>query len=288
MDRLQKKCFVASAGLHLLLLLVILFGPAFLAGKKKEALPVINFIPAKLVDQLMYGGGSPQAAPPPPAASPTPPEPAPPKPEPVKPVKAADPAPAPTKEVKRPEKKAVDLEKTKTAKTPPEKTAPKRDLGLDKLVTRKPDDSSAQQAAATKAATKAATDAKQRAAVGKSVQSLEQGLSKVMTIEVPGPGGATYANYAQWVRSVYDHAWIDPQDVSDESATVQVKVTIQRDGTVLSATIIKSSGLAALDKSVRAALDRVTSIGQSFPEGAKEEHRTFTLNFNLKGKRSPG
>ena len=35
MDRLQKKCFVASAGLHLSLLVILLLGSAFVASRDK-------------------------------------------------------------------------------------------------------------------------------------------------------------------------------------------------------------------------------------------------------------
>src|SRR2546421_4046319 len=35
MDRLQRKCFIASAGLHLLLGAVLIFGPAFLAPGRR-------------------------------------------------------------------------------------------------------------------------------------------------------------------------------------------------------------------------------------------------------------
>ena len=35
MNRLQKKCFIASAGMHLLLVLILIIGPAFLSSKSK-------------------------------------------------------------------------------------------------------------------------------------------------------------------------------------------------------------------------------------------------------------
>ena len=57
MNRLQKKCILASVVLHGLLLLVILFGAAF---QKKQA-PIlyqrINVIPSRLVDSALSGGG---------------------------------------------------------------------------------------------------------------------------------------------------------------------------------------------------------------------------------------
>ena len=59
MSRLEKKCLIVSAALHLLLMLVLFVGPAFLLSKNQaNDLPVINVIPSKLVDDLLYGGGS--------------------------------------------------------------------------------------------------------------------------------------------------------------------------------------------------------------------------------------
>ena len=62
MNRLQKKCFVASAGLHLLLGLILVIGPAFLVSQSKpDNMPVLDFVPLKTVDALMSGGGDPTA-----------------------------------------------------------------------------------------------------------------------------------------------------------------------------------------------------------------------------------
>ena len=72
MNRLQKKCFVASAGVHALLLVILLVGPAFLTSKSKlDNSPILDVIPGKLIDAAFSGGGNPNGRPPPPA----PPEP---------------------------------------------------------------------------------------------------------------------------------------------------------------------------------------------------------------------
>ena len=36
MSRLQKKCFIAASGLHLLLVVILLVGPAFLAAHSRK------------------------------------------------------------------------------------------------------------------------------------------------------------------------------------------------------------------------------------------------------------
>ena len=114
-------------------------------------------------------------------------------------------------------------------------------------------------------------------------------MSAGTTIEPLGPGGEAYADYGQVVKSLYDQAWIDPGEVSDDAATVKVKVVIARDGEVVSDSMVKRSGIPALDKSVQNALDRVRARGlPPFPEGAKEIQRTYIINFNLKAKRLVG
>ncbi len=95
MNRLAKKCVIASAGLHLLLFVILLVGPAFLSEKNAvNDMPVLDVIPSKLVDDLMSGGGNPNAQPPPPAPLP---EPVKPQPKPEKVVKAEPPQKEPPK-----------------------------------------------------------------------------------------------------------------------------------------------------------------------------------------------
>jgi len=108
MDRLQKKCFIASAGFHLLLALILLIGPAFLTSKSNsEDVPLLDFVPVRTVDSLLSGGGDPKANPPPaqPDAPPVPPVPGPvaPTPQP-QPEKIEKPEP-----IKEPAKEAVKV-----------------------------------------------------------------------------------------------------------------------------------------------------------------------------------
>ena len=66
-------------------------------------------------------------------------------------------------------------------------------------------------------------------------------------------------------------------------------MVIGRDGSVNADSIVKRSGVPALDKSVQNALDRVRIRGlPPFPDGAKENQRTYIINFNLKAKRLIG
>ena len=132
-----------------------------------------------------------------------------------------------------------------------------------------------------------AADAR-RALVAGSISGLRNRLSGGTDVSTLGEGSESYAGYAEFVRAVYDWAWRPPEDVAEDATLVKVKVTIARDGRILSTEVLSRSGIAALDKSVRAALDRVDAIGQTFPEGAREEKRAFIINFNLKAKRGLG
>jgi TonB family protein len=105
MNRLQKKCIIASSGLHGLLVLILFVGPAFFSKQQPpEEYHVITVIDgAKITDGPTRGGGNPNVTEMPkaaPAPAPTPPA-QPPKPEPQE----EKPEPAPQKvEVKDPPK----------------------------------------------------------------------------------------------------------------------------------------------------------------------------------------
>lgn len=103
----------------------------------------------------------------------------------------------------------------------------------------------------------------------------------------PGGGGPTYANFLQAVKTVYAKAWIVPDGVTDDEATAAASVTIARDGTVVSARIIRPSGNSLADQSVETVLRRVT-FAVPLPDDAKENERTVTIKFNVKAKRELG
>jgi TonB family protein len=96
---------------------------------------------------------------------------------------------------------------------------------------------------------------------------------------VPGPGGEAYANYADFVEMFYRGKWSPPSDLADNKAVVSASVVILRSGKVASFTIVKRSRNAALDDSV----DRLRKLDfvAPFPEGARDEKRTFNINFIL-------
>ncbi len=300
MNRLQKKCLIASLALHALLCLILLVGPAFLSSNHKGVdRPTLEVIPAKIVDSLFSGGGNPKANPPaaqrlvepPPPVQQTETGPIEPTPKPPQLKEQVADEPKPVVEKTKPE--VVEKSASRKPEIKVSTTVVKR--ASEKEKARAEAEAKAKAQTEAKARAKAEGEARRRATqqlesrLNSAYQSLSKNLSSGTTIEPLGPGGEPYADYGQVVKSYYDQAWIDPEDVSEDAATVKVKVVIGRDGSVNSDSIMKRSGVPALDKSVQNALDRVRLRGlPPFPEGAKESQRTYIINFNLKAKRLVG
>jgi TonB family protein len=288
MDRLQKKCVIVSAGLHLLLLLIVVICPAFVSSKRPQTLPEINFVPSFLVDAAVAGGGNPNARPP--QVNPKPPEPTPAPPEQVftapPPRIQSRPEPEPAKP-KEPEVKS-DLESLEASKTARRR---KPEVSTTPVVRRNntQPNSTAKQTSDTDKESRLLADRKRKATlIGKMAAQLNKDLSGATSVEDdfgPGGGGPSYASYAAWVKTVYEQAWEVSGDIKNEQADIEVKVTIARDGTVLSSNITSPSGDVVADRSVRRALDKVRTIGRPFPEGIKEKERTYTITFSPRAKR---
>ncbi|HZI33839.1 MAG TPA: TonB family protein, partial [Candidatus Binatia bacterium] len=124
-------------------------------------------------------------------------------------------------------------------------------------------------------------------AIADVTHSIKQNASSSTDVEMPGTGSVSYANYASVVKSVYEQAWIPPNDTSDDDANIKVSVTISSDGRVIASRILDRSGESRVDASVQRTLDRVNFVAP-FPDGAKEKEKTFIINFNLKAKRMLG
>jgi TonB family protein len=302
MNRLQKKCFIVSAGMHSLLVVILVVAPALGSKSKMEEMPPIDFIPNKTIDAAFSGGGNPNTRPPPPAP-PAPPAPAPPQREVAPPEPKPEPKPEvikthdpePPKEVVKPKPVTESLEvQQKPKRSKPEvttKAVPRTSDSEKKQKQKAEADARAKELAETRA--KETADARRRhelaAAIGSATRSLKTDLTSTPIDVNPGPGGGgeAYANYAQVVKSIYERSWIPSDDTTSDEAITKVSVTIRRDGSVASARIIKRCGDASIDQSVQRTLDRVKFIAP-FPDGTKDQERTFTINFNLKAKRMMG
>ena len=302
---------MASACLHGFLLLLVVFGSAFFVVKEKPlTYPRLQFIPTKLVEgALAGGGGNPKIAPTDDqivgdTLKPTPPAATPPR-KPPQP-KPTPPAPAPVPEVTRPVKpetkpppKTVDVAKPK----PTDKPAPKYSIDLTELQPVTPSDKEKQrekerQKAKAEADVRAAREARQRvdAARERIAQesarvgdALRTGFKSGTKVDVGGPGGEAFANYGALVQAAYADAWRILPDLNDDDAITLVRVTISRDGRVVSSVITRRSGSTAMDRSVQRALDKVRAEGlPPFPDFIKDSERSFNIEFNLKTRRLLG
>ncbi len=292
MNRLQKKCLIAAAGTHLLIVVTLLCSGFMKSDTKVDNTQVLDMIPANVLENVMNqgvrGAQLPPPMPQPPVPTP-PPQPTPPEPQ-KQEVKPPEPTPVVQKEpdpVTPPEKEDVkDPDIKKPTPKPPKKHEVKVDL---KLVKR--DNKQAEKEAA-EAAEKAALDAKRERdrklkAFQSAARNISQKASSATSVDMPGTGSVSYANYASVVRSVYEQAWIAPDNADNEEAVVKVSVTIARNGQVVSSRIVNGSGDTKVDNSIQRTLDRVRFV-REFPDGAKESEKTFIINFNLKAKRMLG
>ena len=299
MSRLEKKCFVASAGAHAFLALLLCLAPLLWVSQRPEIMrPALIAIPSRLIDGVMSGGGSPHVtAPPAPAAAAEKPVLAPP----AAPVAVPKPRPAQPKPEAKPVRQEVEappkLRSHKTSDTGiPEKKMARAEESDDsgKASKKKTEISLSRETGAAKSKQKSAAESRAEAAAAAAalqaqfadkvkgvLGAIGERTSTGTSIEVPGPGGEAYASYGQFVQFFYKNAWSPPTDAADDGTSVRARVVIRRDGTVESFVLVDHSGKAIVDNSVER-LKHLKSIGHPFPEGAKEDRRSFLITFNLR------
>jgi TonB family protein len=117
--------------------------------------------------------------------------------------------------------------------------------------------------------------------IGQMAGGIGTSRSGPISVELKGPGGGglPYANFYDAVSSIYYREWIIPEGATESPVTTLAEVTIARDGTVVSASIIRSSGNAVVDQSVRMTLDRVRKVSP-LPANAEKDTETIRLKFN--------
>ena len=288
-NRLQKKCVIAATSVHLLLLLILLVGPAFFTPDSKLLTTAeINFVPAMLIDEALQGGGSPQGGQtaPPPLNNPPP--------EVVKPrddVKQPDPKPAiePAKPVVKPTPKQVE---TEDAIDPNPKKPQKHTVKVNLTEIRKKPATSTPPKSANSDSSADKELAKAVAALKGTAQGIRNNTSGSTSIQLgPGGGGPTYASYNSEIQRIYkqryDLALSSAGNIGGEQASVEASITIARDGRVVSTRIVTPSRNAALNKLVERVLDSVSTL-RPFPEGAKDAQRTLNIIFELTPRQGLG
>ena len=301
MERLQKKCIFVSAGVHVALVLVLVFGPAFRsAPERPKRVTQINLLSAVAIEAALQQAEQSAAerekvtppvvepAPePPPRQTPKPKQPEPvveqPKPEPIKKV---DP-PKPIKEQAKPKPTPKIEEKPKpVAKKTPPKPKPKPDIKINFNATaQKPDTlqkQEAQRRAVEEQRRRERAAAQKRREMQQSLESLGNSLSEKSKLQADLIGGSALGNYRVHVKVAYDRAWVEPAGAGSARGVARVQVTVNTDGSIASAKIIGYSGNQGLDQSVQDALRRVKRIERRPPSGTSVADRTFIINFNLK------
>jgi TonB family protein len=276
MNRLQKKCLLATVGFHLLLLVILLVGPAFFSPKPKpDDLQLLDVIPDNAIEAA-FSSGVKNAQPPAPTPVVAQPQPQPVQPEP----KPAVTPPTLMQQVEKffkpaPEKISPDDLKPVEKTNPNQTHVPK--ISLQPVTRIVPNNS-----APAISHDDPAKNAKAKA-LAAALRALRSHLSSSTTIDMPGSSSVSYASYASIIKSIYTQAWSPPDNAANDEADTRVSITVSRDGTVVAAHIVGASGDAGVDDSVQRTLDRVSFIAP-FPDGSTEREKTFVINFNLKAK----
>jgi TonB family protein len=285
MDRLSKKCVIASGIVHGTLVLVLIVGPAFLGSNEQKFDPkeIIDFVPYKTIEDSISGGGRPDVPNVPPPAQ-------------IQPERqSAPPAQRDTPKIEEP-KVEQSKDTPKVDKRDPESLEVVKPKPANKIVLKRINTNTTTQKEIAKAEAKVAREAEDKRQKEIS-NNLSGALTKIRTgtssggvqIELRGPGGGgiPYAGFNQALASTYMRNWIAPSDSADSGAKVIAAITLSRDGKVITSRITKGSGNADLDKSVQEALDKVSFVAP-FPESVKDAQKTFYLEFDPKTKRMIG
>jgi TonB family protein len=149
------------------------------------------------------------------------------------------------------------------------------------------EESDAKAAAAAAAAQRRAAN-EISSAMGDLAHAISKGTKRAEVFDLPGQaGGAAFADYRTVLFNAYYNAWTCPRDVDNDLLSVEAKIIVARNGSIISAEITKRSSDASVNRSVQRALDNVRQL-PPFPDGANEDQRSFKLRFNVKAKMSLG
>ena len=278
MNRLQKHCVLVSTGLHLLLLVALLFGSGF-RSKQPERPDIKSFhmmsssVMESLLDDPADAAGKQE-------------------PEPVIKTPVAEPPPEEIKEPETP--KAEPAPRPEPVVKPRPKPEPTKVPAISKRI-EKPKPKPAKPVIKVSRIYKSNTTRRKPSAKNQQPRvprpsvpqvTLNQNLNKVgggsRLKGVTTISGSSLGKYGLLVQSAYDRQWRQPNGISSRDLTVKVKVIVAKDGSIQSAKISQSSGISAMDQSIERAIQMVQRIAKAPPKGASLSNRTFILNFNLK------
>jgi TonB family protein len=297
MNRLQKKCFVFSIGLHGLLAVILLGSAAFRNRAEETDAPILSLIPANILDTAGVGGGEPAAAiPAPPAQLAPQPQTQPVAPRPQTEPQVVQPQPVRRVERQKPQEAEEETHPAVAADNPlPRPSKPHRQHEIHPTFT-SADGTTAHGKPETPEASSQVSARSEAHRLSEIENSLDHLASGVQTsgagrtvVDIPGIGGGgeVFAGYRDVVRSFYYRAWVAPENGGDKSALPEARIVVARDGSIISAELVSPSGEASLDKSVIRALRAVAKL-PPFPASARDEQRTFRIQFSLDLKEASG
>jgi TonB family protein len=278
MNRLQKHCVLVSTGLHLLLLVALLFGSGFRSKQPEQAdIKPFHMMSSSVMESLLddpadaAGKQEPEPVVKTPVAEPPPEE----EPEPETP--KAEPAPRPEPVVKpkpKPEPTKVPAISKRIEKPKPKPAKP-----IIKVSRIYKSNTSRRKPSAKTQQPRVPRPSVPKVTLNQNLNKVGGGsrLKGVTTIS-----GSSLGKYGLLVQSAYDRQWRQPNGISSRDLTVKVKVIVAKDGSIQSAQISQSSGISAMDQSIERAIQMVQRITEAPPKGASLSNRTFILNFNLK------
>jgi TonB family protein len=96
--------------------------------------------------------------------------------------------------------------------------------------------------------------------------------------------GISDLRFKEALINAYWRAWLIPSEAANETSKVVVTITVRRDGTVISSSLQTRSANSALNASVQRALNAVTFI-TPLPESVEDTQKTFQLEFDPRAKR---
>ena len=266
----MKKCIFISIGLHVMVAALLIAAAVFFIVKPDKVQPTLSMIAPEVLDNILN----------PKSAKPAPVKPAPTVrrnvvPQPPKPVPPNRVVPTPPRKVKNTPVTKKPTPRPKAKKPSRPKPSPPKKIRIE--TSNKTVGSNSPKPVTTPAPARPKVDSSEL--TGK-VKNLRSQLSAAIKVNVSGANAAAFTSYAQYVVSVYRRTWqpLIPKNLTRSRVAV-VEVTIDRTGRVLSSRITRKTGDTALDRSVQSALDRVKTIGKSFPADSKDSKRTFTLDF---------
>jgi TonB family protein len=297
MTRFQKKCFAFSVGLHGLLAVILLCSAAFRDRPEEIDAPILSMIPANILDKAGAGGGEPAPAvhasqaqlAPQPQTQPVAPRP---RTEP----EAAQPEPVRRVERQKPQETEEETHPPAAADNPPPRPSkPHRQHEIHPTFTptARTTDHGKPETSEASSQVSARSEARRLSEIENSLDHLASGVQTSgagrTVVDVPGIGGGgeVFAGYRDVVRSAYYRAWVAPENGGDKSAVPEARIVVARDGGIISAELVGPSGETFLDKSVIRALRAVTKL-PPFPASARDEQRTFRIQFSLDLKEATG